>query len=130
MPFLVERFYVRLCNTSVFFGVEREEGVFCFFSFGAVNGGNYCSCSSLPNMPVLTEDHLRQYVHSMLANLLSQPGNVGTNLPSTAPPAVPDSAPMSTGAAGGLGSVTPFEVPITESPGAVLPTTQEDLPPS
>ena len=60
--------------------------------------------------------------------MLSQPGILGTNLPSTAPPAVPDSAPLSKRAAGGLGSVTPFEVPTTESPGVVLPTSQEDLP--
>ena len=69
-------------------------------------------------------------MHSVLANLLSQPGNVGTKLTSTAPLAVPDSAPMSKGAAGGLGSVTPFEVPTTKFHGVVLPTTQEDLLPS
>ena len=84
---------------------------------------------SLPSLPVSTEDQLRSYVHSVLANLLSKSGSLGTDLLSTAPPAVPNSAPMSTGAAGGLGSVTPFEVPTTESPGVVLPTTQEDLPP-
>ena len=32
-------------------------------------------------------------------------------------------------AAGGLGTVTPTGVPPTESPGEVLPTTQEDVPP-
>ena len=83
----------------------------------------------LPSLPVSTEDQLRHYVHSVLANFLNQPGSVGTNLLSTAPPAVPNSAPMSTGAAGGLGSFTPLEVPTTKSPGAVLPTSQEDLPP-
>ena len=66
---------------------------------------------------------------TVLANILSQSGSVGTNLLSTAPPAVPNSAPMSTGAVGGLSSDTPFEVPITESPGVVLPTNQEGLPP-
>ena len=83
----------------------------------------------LPNLPVLTDEQHRQYVHSVLANLLSQPGNLGTNLTSTAPLAVPDSAPVIRGATGGLGSVTPIEVPTTESPGVVLPTSQEDLPP-
>ena len=62
--------------------------------------------------------------------MLSQSGSIGTNPISTAPPAVPDSAPMSTGVAGGLRSVTPVEVPSTESPGVVLPTCQEDPPPS
>ena len=80
---------------------------------------------SLPNLPVSTEDQLRQYVYSVLANLLSQSGSLGTNLTSTAPPAVPDSAPISKGAAGGL--VTLFGVPTTASPGVVLPTFQEDL---
>ena len=82
---------------------------------------------SLPSLPVVSEDQLRSYVHSVLANLLSQSGSVGPNLLSTAPPAVPNSAPMSIGAAGGLSSDTPFEVPITDSPGVVLPTNQEDL---
>ena len=58
---------------------------------------------SLPSLPVSTEDQLRNYVHSVLANLLNQSGSVGTNLLFTAPLAVPNSAPMSTGAAGGLG---------------------------
>ena len=65
----------------------------------------------------------------MLQNMLSQSGSVGTNPISTAPLAVPDSAPMGTGVAGGLRLVTPVEVPSTESPGMVLRTCQEDLPP-
>ena len=35
---------------------------------------------SLPNLPVSTEDQLRQYVHSVFANLLSQPSSVGSRL--------------------------------------------------
>ena len=42
---------------------------------------------------------------------------------------MPDLAPLSTGATGGLRSVTPVEAPSAESPGVVLPTSQEDLPP-
>ena len=42
---------------------------------------------------------------------------------------MPDSAPMITGATGGLRSVMPVEAPSAESPGAVLPMLQEDLPP-
>ena len=37
----------------------------------------------------------------MLQNMLNQPGSVGINPISTAPPAVPDSPPLSTGVAGG-----------------------------
>ena len=84
---------------------------------------------SLPSLPV-SEDQFREYVHSMLTTMLSQSGCVGTNPISTAPPAVPNSAPMSTGVAGGLRSDTPIEVPSTESPGVVLPTYQEGPPPS
>ena len=58
-----------------------------------------------------------------------QSGSLGINQPSTAPPAVPDSATKITEAAGDLSSVTPVEVPISESPGVVFPTTQEDPPP-
>ena len=82
---------------------------------------------SLPSLPV-SEDRFRQLMHSMLQDML-QSGSIGINQPSTAPPAVPDSAPMITGATGGLRSVTPVEAPSTESPGVVLPTLQEDLPP-
>ena len=67
-------------------------------------------------------------MHSMLHDFM-QSGSLGINQPSTAPPAVPDSATKITEAAGGLSSVTPVEVPISESPAMVLPTTQEDLPP-
>ena len=61
--------------------------------------------------------------------LLVERFNLGTNIPSIAPPAVLDLARVSRGAAGGLGSVTLFEMPTTESPGVVLPTSQEDPPP-
>ena len=83
---------------------------------------------SLPSLPV-SDDQFREYVHSMLTTVLSQSGSVGTNPISTAPPAVPNSAPKSTGVAGGLRSDTPIEVPSAESPGVVLPTYQEDPPP-
>ena len=83
---------------------------------------------SRPSLPV-SEDQFREYVHSLLQNMLNQSGSVGINPISTAPLAVPDSAPMSTGVAGSLRSDTPVEVPSTESPGVVLPTCQEDLPP-
>ena len=84
---------------------------------------------SLPSLPVSTDDQLRSNLTSVLANLLSQSGQLGTNIPFTAPPAVLDSAPVIRGGAGGLGSDTPMGVPTTESPGVVLPTTQGDLPP-
>ena len=66
-------------------------------------------------------------MHCMLQNMIGQSGSMGINQLSTAPPAVPDSVPMSTGVAGGLRSVTPVEVPIAESSGVVLPMYQEDL---
>ena len=68
---------------------------------------------SLSSLPVASEDQLRSYVHSVLANLLSQSGIVDTDLLSTAPLAVPNLAPMITGASGDLSPDTPFEVPIT-----------------
>ena len=84
---------------------------------------------SRPSLPV-SKDQFREFVHSMLQNMLNQSGSVGINRISTAPPAVPESAPMSTGVAGGLRSDTPVEVLSTESPGVVLPTCQEDLTPT
>ena len=66
-------------------------------------------------------------MHSMFQDLIS--ARLGTNQPSTAPPAVPDSATKCTEATGGLRSVMPFEAPSTESPGVVLPMTQVHLPP-
>ena len=65
-------------------------------------------------------------MHSMFHDFM-QSCSLGINQPSTAPPAVPDSATKITEAAGGLSSVTPVEVPISESSGVVLLTTQEDL---
>ena len=84
---------------------------------------------SLPDLPVSTDDQLRTYVHLVLANLLSQSGKLGTNQPFPAPPAVPDSAPVIRGAAGGLGLDTLVGVLTTESPGVVLPTTRGSPPP-
>ena len=60
---------------------------------------------------------------------LSFSGHLGTNPFVSAPTAVPHSTSLLRGAAGGLGTVTPFEVPLTESPGKVLPMTQGDAPP-
>ena len=60
---------------------------------------------------------------------LSLPGQLGTNPFVSAPPAVPHSTSLLRGAAGGLSADTPFEVTLTESPGKVLPMTQEDVPP-
>ena len=66
-------------------------------------------------------------VHSICV-CLSLSGQLGTNPFVSAPPAVPHSTSLLRGVAGGLGAVTP-EVPLTESPGKVLPMTQEDVPP-
>ena len=74
---------------------------------------------SLPSLPV-SEDCFRQLMHSMLKDMI-QSGSLGTNQPSTSPPAVLDSALLSTGATGGLRSVTPVEAPSAESLGVVLP---------
>ena len=82
---------------------------------------------SLPSLS-FSEDRIRQLMHSMFQDFM-QSGSLGINQPSTAPPAVPDSATKNTEATGGLRSVMPVEAPSTESPGVVLPTNQEDLPP-
>ena len=42
---------------------------------------------------------------------------------------MPNSVSLLREAAGGLSAVTPSEAPLTESPGEMLPMTQEDLPP-
>ena len=76
---------------------------------------------------LFSEERLRQLMQSMFRDLM--PASICTNPSSTAPPAVPDSATKYTEATGGLQSVTPFEAPMMESPGVVLPTTQVDLPP-
>ena len=91
-----------------------------------VTAVNTASLVSLPS-ETFSEDRLRQLVHSMFQDLMS--ARLGTNQPSTAPPAVPDSATKCTESTGGLRSVTPFEAPSTEFPGVVLPMTQVDLPP-
>ena len=82
---------------------------------------------SLPSLS-FSEDRIRQLMHSMFQDFM-QSGSLGINQPSTAPLAVPDSATKITEAAGVLSSVTPVEVPISESPGVVLPTTQRIPPP-
>ena len=75
---------------------------------------------SLPSV-TFSEDRIRQLMHSMFQDLM-QSARLGTNQPSTTPPAVPDSATKITEATVGLRSVTPVEAPSTESPGVVLPT--------
>ena len=82
---------------------------------------------TLPSLS-FSEDRVRQLMHSMFQDFM-QSGSLGINQPSTAPPAVPDSATKITEATGGLRSVTLVEAPSTESPGVVLPTIQEDIPP-
>ena len=82
---------------------------------------------TLPSLS-FSEDRIRQLMHSMFQDFM-QSGSLGINQPSTAPPAVPDSAAKITEATGGLRSVTPVEAPSTESPGVVLPTIQVDIPP-
>ena len=83
---------------------------------------------ALPSLS-FSEDCIRQLMHSMFQDFM-QSGSLGINQPSTAPPAVPDSATKITEATGVLRSVTPVEAPSAESPGVVLPTIQEDIPPS
>ena len=76
---------------------------------------------------LFSEEHLKQLMQSMFRDLM--PASICTNSSSTAPPAVPDSATKYTEATGGLQSDSPFEAPMLESPGVVLPTTQVDFPP-
>ena len=68
-------------------------------------------------------------MQSFLTDFFSQSGQLGTNPLLSALPAVPNSVSLLREAAGGLSAVMPSEVPLTESPGEVLPMTQEDLPP-
>ena len=125
---MVQRIYARICQHQHSLVSKGRKLVTTSSPSEPVTAVTTAPVVSLPSLPV-SEDQFREYVHSMLQNMLSQSGSVGTNPISTAPPAVPDSAPMSTGVAGGLSSVTPVEVPSTESPGVVLPTCQEDPPP-
>ena len=81
-----------------------------------------------PALPAGTEDQLKTFVQSFLSDLISQSGQLGTN-PLVSAPAVPNSASLLREVAGCLSADTPTEVPLTESPGKVLPTTQEDHPP-
>ena len=68
------------------------------------------------------------HLHSICVRL-SLSGQLGTNPFVSAPPAVPHSTSLLRGVVWGLSAVTPSEVPLTESPGKVLPMTQEDVPP-
>ena len=76
---------------------------------------------------IFSEERLKQLMQSMFKDLM--PASICTNPSSTAPSAVPDSATKYTEATGGLQSDSPFEAPMLESPGVVLPTTQVDFPP-
>ena len=82
---------------------------------------------TLPSLS-FSEDRIRQLMHSMFQDFMHS-GSLGINQPSTAPPAVPDSATKIAEAIGGLRSVMPVEAQSAESPGVVLPTIQEDIPP-
>ena len=68
-------------------------------------------------------------MHSFLSDFFSQSPQLGINPLLSAPPAVPHSSSLLRVATGGVGAVTPFEAPPTETPGKVLPMTQVDHPP-
>ena len=87
------------------------------------------SSSSLPS--ISTDDKLGDYLHSFLANFLSQSGSVGANPSSFAAPAVvPDLASPWQGVAGGLGADILIRGRLTE-PSGVVPLSQEEThPPS
>ena len=61
-----------------------------------------------PSLPASTEDQLRCYVHSFLADFMqSQSGQLGTNQFLAAPPAVPNSASLLREVTVGLGADSP-----------------------
>ena len=68
-------------------------------------------------------------MQSFLTDFFAQSPQLGTNPFISAPPAVLNSVSLLREATGGVGAVTPFEVPPTETPGKVLPMTQVDHPP-
>ena len=78
-----------------------------------------------------SDEKLRDYVHSFLANFLSQSGNVRSNPSLSAPPVVPHCPPPPAvwGGCWGLGADTLYRGRLTESSGLVPPTTQEENPP-
>ena len=64
-----------------------------------------------------------------LSDYFSHSPQLGINPLLSAPPAVPHSSSLLRVATRGVGTVTPFEAPPTETPGMVLPMTQVDHPP-
>ena len=54
-----------------------------------------------PSLPISTNDQFRTFVHSFIAEFLSQLGQLGTNRSLSAPPAVPDLALLIWGGGGG-----------------------------
>ena len=72
---------------------------------------------------------LQSLVHSILSDYFSHSPQLGINPLLSAPPAVPHSSSLLRVATRGVGAVTPFEAPPTETPGMVLPMTQVDHPP-
>ena len=86
--------------------------------------------ASLSPTPVSDSDeHFKSLMHSFLSDFFSQSPQLGINPLFSAPPAVPHSSSLLRVATGGIGVVTPFEAPPTETPGKVLPMTQVDHPP-
>ena len=106
-------------------------------------GGKSKSSSSSSTPPVVTatttppptastsdtDERLKSLMHSFLSDFFAQSSQLGTNPFISAPPPVPNSSSQLQEAAGGVGAVTPFEAPLTETPGEVLPMTQVDHPP-
>ena len=108
-------------------GEKNKFFFFCFLSFKTT--GSYLHSHPPPALRSGTEVQLKSLVQSFLTDFFSQSGQIGTNPLISAPSAVPNSVSLLREAAGGLSAVTPFEAPLTESPGEALPMTQEDLPP-
>ena len=68
-------------------------------------------------------------MHSILSYYFSHSPQLGINPLLSAPPAVPHSSSLLRVATRGVGAVTPFEAPPTETSGMVLPMMQVDHPP-
>ena len=68
-------------------------------------------------------------MHSILSDYFSHSPQLGFNPLLSAPPAMPHSLPCYGSLLGGVGAVTLFEAPPTETPGMVLSMTQVDHPP-
>ena len=88
--------------------------------------------TTTPLSPAPTSDsdeRFKSLMHSFLSDFFSQ-SQLGTNSFISAPPAVPHCSTLLREATGGIGTVTPFEAPPTETPGKALPMTQVDHSPS